>query len=91
MQQIIEAQNENQVRTQVKAYCSEEWPGKHSLNDAKKHYWAKTGKPTVEQNILLKVSRIVIPLSVRLQILDEIHEGHQGITKCRERAKSSVW
>ena len=27
---------------------------------------------------------------MRLEILDKIHEGHQGFAKCRERAKNSV-
>ena len=28
---------------------------------------------------------------MRLDVLDKIHEGHQGIQKCREKAKQSVW
>lgn len=61
------------------------------MNDAMKPYWSSRGELSVVQNVLLKASRIVIPSSMRLEILDKIHEGHQRITKCRERAKSSVW
>ena len=39
----------------------------------------------------MKGNRLVIPVSMRLDVLDKLHEGHQGITKCRERAKTSVW
>ena len=39
----------------------------------------------------MKGNRIVIPLSMQLDVLDRIHEAHQGIAKCRERAKASVW
>ena len=28
---------------------------------------------------------------MRLQVLDKAHDGHQGIVKCRERAKASIW
>ena len=53
--------------------------------------WSSNGELSVVQKFLLKASRIVIPSSMRLEILDKIPEGHQGITKRRERAKSSIW
>ncbi|XP_044168232.1 uncharacterized protein K02A2.6-like [Acropora millepora] len=56
-----------------------------------KTYWSTRGELTVVQNILLRGTRIVIPSSMRLEILDKIDEGHQGTAKCRERAKGSVW
>ena len=61
--QIIEAQEEDPVGRQIKTYCSEGWPDKHSVNDAMKPYWSTRGELTVVQNILLKGTRIVIPSS----------------------------
>lgn len=34
---------------------------------------------------------LIIPQSLRADILKKIHHGHQGLTKCRDRANSSVW
>ena len=89
--QIMEAQEGDPARRQIKVYCCEDWPDKHSLNDAMNPYWSTRGELSVVQNIILKSSRIVIPSSMRLEILEKIHEEHQGITKCRERAKNSVF
>ena len=52
-----------------------------------KSYWSGKGEQSVVQNILLKASRIVIPSFTYLEIPDKIHEEHQEITKCLERAE----
>ena len=36
-------------------------------------------------------NRIVIPPSICQEILGKLHCGHQGITRCRERARQSLW
>ena len=46
--------------------------------------WARTSKD-------LKGPRLIISSSIRLEILDRIHDGHQGTVKCRRRTKDSVW
>ena len=51
-------------------------------------YWNMRGDFTVNSDLLLKGSRIVIPQSLQADILARLHDGHQGINKCRQRAKS---
>ena len=35
--------------------------------------------------------RIVVPVSLQKETLDKIHQGHQGIERCRLLAQNSVW
>ena len=39
----------------------------------------------------MRGSRIVIPTSMQAEVLKKIHSGHQGQTKCRQRARDSDW
>ena len=49
------------------------------------------GIPTFHDGLLVRGDRIVVPFSLRKQILERIHEGHMGVAKCRECAAQSVW
>ena len=91
LKEIIEAQEDDEVRKRIKQYCLEGWPGKHAVPDAVKSYWRERGELTVVQRLIMKGMRILIPSKMCLDVLDKIHQGHLGITKCRERAKQLVW
>ena len=45
---------------------------------------------TVYQVILYQ-SRLVITVELQNDIVERIHEGHQGIVKCRALARENVW
>ena len=46
---------------------------------------------TVEDGLILKATRIVIPWTLRESTLQQLHEGHLGFTKCYNRAKQTVY
>ena len=48
--------------------------------------WQYRGEITLQHNLLMKDARVIIPSALRLD-----HTGHQGIQKCRERAKQGVF
>ena len=49
------------------------------------------GELTVQEELLVRGGRLVMPTIMRPEILDRLHSAHQGITKCRLRARESVW
>jgi hypothetical protein len=45
----------------------------------------------VVNGMLLRGTRLVVPKSMRPQILETIHEGHLGIEKCKRRHRVEWW
>lgn len=76
----------------VKKYVADGWP-RYTANvpQALKAYYGARNHLSVFQDLVLYDDRIIIPQKMRSDILQRLHSGHQGIVKCRERAKCSVW
>ena len=91
LRRIQQHQEADQVCQQIVSYCKSGWPEKHQLPTAVRPYYPVASEISVEHDLLMRGSRIIIPTSLRREMLSKIHVGHQGITKCRERARQSVW
>lgn len=50
-----------------------------------------TSELSAADGVLLKGSKIVVPKSMRSEILGRIHEGHMGQNKCKARARRLVF
>ena len=50
-------------------------------------YWTFHEELMIEDGLILKGTRIIIPDEIREEILKLIHEGHLGLNKCKMRAK----
>ena len=89
--EIKQAQADDATCQNIQEFCMHGWPDKAKLGSEEKLYLQVAADLTIQQGLLLNGSRLVIPVAMQKTILGKIHEGHQGITKCRERAKQSVW
>uniref|UniRef100_A0A669BGT0 Gypsy retrotransposon integrase-like protein 1 n=1 Tax=Oreochromis niloticus TaxID=8128 RepID=A0A669BGT0_ORENI len=67
------------------------WPRRMAKNSPLQGFYAARSHLSESDGLVLYHDRIVIPTALRPSVLDQLHEGHQGLTKCRERARSTVW
>ena len=91
LEQIANAQLADPTLQYVIKYCQEGWPAKHMIKGSLKPYWCVRSELSLYNNLLMRAHRIVIPTCLQQDTLSRIHEGHQGIVKCRLRARTSVW
>ena len=84
-------QKEDWLCQQVRRFTDDGWPEKRNLHGELKKFAALSSEITVQRDILVRGSRLIIPDKLRREMIERIHEGHQGIVKCRERAKAAIW
>ncbi|KAI4903640.1 hypothetical protein NFI96_008643, partial [Prochilodus magdalenae] len=89
MERIRDATRNDPNIRKVKSFIEDGWP-RHVPYELQGYYAARALLSEAE-GLLLYGDRIVIPTAQREEILERLHDGHQGLTKCRERARMSVW
>ena len=87
LQQIRDVLKKDDVCQQLMQFSINGWP--HRVSGQLKI--PVLSEQTVQNELLLRGNQLVIPSSMQPDILQHLHMGHQGITKCRENARHSVW
>ncbi len=91
LQDIQTHQDRDPICQKLKHYCQHGWPNKSNVQGPIKAYFQVKDELSVHKGLLLRGSRLVIPRTLRPGVLEKLHSGHQGVTKCRERARQSAW
>ena len=87
IKEIKQLQEEDKVCQQLTVHCQDGWPGKAHMPDSVNPYLPISGEIA---GLPMRGSRIIISSPLQPDILEKLHTGHQGFSKCREKARSSV-
>ena len=92
IRRIRDATDADETLQKVIDYTVSGWP-RHTkdIDGDTRELFHVRDELTVIKGLLVRNQKIVVPASMRAEILLKIHEGHQGVTKCRERANLSIW
>ena len=92
LQQLHEASQADDTFAILKYTIQKGWPSNiKELQSEIQAFWTFQEELTIEDGLILKGTRIVIPSQKQAEVLKLIHEGYQGLTKCKLRAKETVY
>ena len=82
---LKKAQATDPICSTLISYCEHGWPEKHSISSSFKPYWKWRSQLTVH-NVWIPYSHFPFNAAGD-KLLQKLHEGHQGIQRCRLHAK----
>lgn len=75
----------------VKVLIQDRWPeSKHSLPATVTPYFHIPDALVVEDGLILRDGRVVIPRALRKEMIKDLHAAHQGIESSLRRARESI-
>ena len=86
----IEQQSDHICKSLID-FSKNEWSKRDELNDELCQSYNLRNNLSYSNGFLTYNSRLVIPPSLQLEVINRIRQGHFGVVKCRARAEQSVW
>ncbi|XP_011879086.1 PREDICTED: uncharacterized protein K02A2.6-like [Vollenhovia emeryi] len=92
LQEVAETQKQDNTASILRRYIREGWPiHKADVDRAARGFFEHRGNLAELKDIIVYNTRAYIPTGgLRKQMLDRLHTGHLGITRCTDRAKEAV-
>ncbi len=87
-----QTQEDDQLQAVIKCVRSGNWqPLLCNDSDGKLFWNIRSELSVMDDNLVLRSSRIVVPKSLRSQSVKLAHIGHQGIVKTKSLIREKVW
>ena len=91
-QRYVDATSSDPTLQLRKSVICKDWPEKHSqCPPPLKPFWSVHNELSAVERVLFCGNRLVVPMSLRRETMEGIHNGHFGETKSLLRAKSAVY
>ncbi|GBM30127.1 Uncharacterized protein K02A2.6 [Araneus ventricosus] len=90
LDELRAAQLKDETCKKLTDYVLKGWPPKKEVDTLCAPYLQNRYEISVQDGLLVRGCRIIISKSHQAEVLNQIHEGNLGITKCRARARCSV-
>ena len=88
--QIRESKRKNPLLAKVYNYIMTDWHEKMS-DDTLHPFFIRRHELSAEQGCIMWGLRVVAPPNWRIRIMDDLHEGHMGMTRMKGVARSYLW
>ena len=89
---IHEEASKDPTLTLLRHYIHMGWPIDHRMLPQELHtFWNYREDLSMENGLITKGARLLIPSTLRRKVLELIHDGHLGIEKCMLKARDSVF
>ena len=89
---IHEETSKDPTLTLLRHYIHMGWPNDHRMLPQELHmFWNYREDLSMENGLITKGARLLIPSTLRKKVLEQIHDGHLGIEKCMLNARDSVF
>lgn len=87
--QIAKETQNDPILSIVSKYAEDSWPV--TVSKHLQIYFLRKDELSITDGILLMGERIIIPAKLKMEILNLLHEGHIGIVRMKQEARSIVW
>jgi hypothetical protein len=92
VQQFREAIVQDEVLQAVIAFCKDGWPiHKWQLPVQVRPYWAIHHDLYEVEGLIFVGHKLLVPETLRGEMLDKIHQTHMGMEKCKARAREILY
>ena len=79
------------ILSQVHRYLMNGWPNSIDKSGELQSFVSRAAELSIQEGCILWGNRIVIPKSLRPEVLAELHLSHPGMTRMKELARSYLW